>query len=1035
MATPTKKEATVAIPQTPAAKRIGALGVLSELETIEPILRRHQQESEAALAQSLDPKVRELLPTLGIDNTSDQIVVEIVRETARQSLADAQRIQTPADATVVVADSLRETLQTLPGIGNRIDLDEEKLTEKIIPQIQDVVTLNQQRLEQAAVLTTAAKIAAISPNKPQDQDSIATSVENTVREHAALLEPRSKEILKAQVANSYLTTYQKAFFKNFKISPTSIPTLSQLQENKEQAHKSAEKEVGDKFSRTALGKPITTRIPPTIVTANIAQDFNLTQPKPPTSQPKIPTLLKFAIIPKHAEEFQLSAFAYDQQTLAKALVATSAKIDSLKKKSPLSYREKKELVQAQKNYARYTKAQSFKIKKPKKYLRNINILSSLYNNRPEVASQEFWKAQYYIQNYMPRIFTSNERLAAGAAWGKLRFPGPDFGSIFSSLKGEISAVPITGMSITTNPVMGLLKKIRNVSALAFGGLLMYFMGLGQAALAGFIAGAAIGVGAGLAFGIGVSLALGPVGLIAAPVIIPLSMLTGGIIGGTAGGLIGLGIGTGSTTAVTTGIGAGVGGASGAVIGGLIGSPLGPIGVVVGATAGAYIGAFLGGLVGYAIGQTIGAIGLPASAAVAGASIGFLVAGPIGALIGAGIGYLISGGASQLRSFLSAGTTAGEGIIGTLGNLATGFASTVWGGITSAGGAALGFFTGAANFIVGGLTSISLPSIGTTVLLTAGPVGLVGGVSTIALTITAVSFATIASDTQPFGIGKNELFTISKTANPTKIENENLPAEITFTITLTAKKPLSNISVSDELTLQSADKITDLDGNSKLASCPNPPPIELPENQSWTCQFSIQATQTPIDYSDSTIRNNVTVTDSSTEGTTTDSATAFVIIGTPPSDCPVGWPTAHGRITQGPRGSTSHARLAELFGEEAIDIGDNFNNEETFATFNGSVFYARSTVTDGWGLYVDLEGICAGQPFRARYAHLSSIDAQMIVGQPVVFGQKIGRIGKTGTTDDHLHYALFNLGMVEPYIPQTPTPSNCEDGATPCNIRW
>ena len=145
---------------------------------------------------------------------------------------------------------------------------------------------------------------------------------------------------------------------------------------------------------------------------------------------------------------------------------------------------------------------------------------------------------------------------------------------------------------------------------------------------------------------------------------------------------------------------------------------------------------------------------------------------------------------------------------------------------------------------------------------------------------------------------------------------------------------------------------------------------------------------------------------------------------------------HGRITQGPQGSRSHNAL-RAGGEEAIDIGDNPRGTPTYATFTGNVFYLNDDPdASGYGNYVDIQGTCNGTVFRARWAHLNSISDLIQMGQPVSMGQSIGGIDDTGNSDgDHLHYSFFGLPMESPYIPQTPDPPSCADGAIPCNISW
>ncbi len=166
-----------------------------------------------------------------------------------------------------------------------------------------------------------------------------------------------------------------------------------------------------------------------------------------------------------------------------------------------------------------------------------------------------------------------------------------------------------------------------------------------------------------------------------------------------------------------------------------------------------------------------------------------------------------------------------------------------------------------------------------------------------------------------------------------------------------------------------------------------------------------------------------------------SATAVTIIGTSSSQCPQSWPLAHGYITQGPQGTTSHYRLYP--NEQAIDIGGNPTDTPAFATFSGTVLVAQTDYTPGvgYGRYVDIQGTCNGAAFTGRWAHLDYIDGAVTVGSKVNFGQLIGGIDNTGNSEGtHLHYSFLGLTMGTPYIPQNPAFSTCNSNVA-CNINW
>lgn len=83
----------------------------------------------------------------------------------------------------------------------------------------------------------------------------------------------------------------------------------------------------------------------------------------------------------------------------------------------------------------------------------------------------------------------------------------------------------------------------------------------------------------------------------------------------------------------------------------------------------------------------------------------------------------------------------------------------------------------------------------------------------------------------------------------------------------------------------------------------------------------------------------------------------------------------------------------------------FTGTSVYATGNGVVRKA------GWeGLYGNCIEIDHGFGYLTRYAHLQKIEVRM--GQKVVRGQTIGRVGSTGkSTGPHLHYEVHVKGKV------------------------
>ncbi|MBU0570235.1 M23 family metallopeptidase [Patescibacteria group bacterium] len=167
------------------------------------------------------------------------------------------------------------------------------------------------------------------------------------------------------------------------------------------------------------------------------------------------------------------------------------------------------------------------------------------------------------------------------------------------------------------------------------------------------------------------------------------------------------------------------------------------------------------------------------------------------------------------------------------------------------------------------------------------------------------------------------------------------------------------------------------------------------------------------YDDSLIVDTFSVTaDSATGARTTAVGAASVIIGDPPTNCPMGWPIARGAyVTQGaytsglcgdPPFPCSHIGL------EATDWGAS--GSTVFATHSG---IARVSFDSCIGRNIDIISTCEGRSFLSRYAHLES--TYVTTGEDVVLGQSIGLSGNTGscTSGPHLHYRFRYLPIGNP----------------------
>lgn len=377
---------------------------------------------------------------------------------------------------------------------------------------------------------------------------------------------------------------------------------------------------------------------------------------------------------------------------------------------------------------------------------------------------------------------------------------------------------------------------------------------------------------------------------------------------------------------------------------------------------------------------------------------------------------------------------------SIGSAITGAAASTWGGMVSAVG-------GIAN-VIGNVAS-ALTSLST--VTASGPLVGISVGATFGLIIyhslqnsvdTAASFFNPDPEEAQFLTGDNEFYTITKTASPFKLENEDLasPQTITFTITLEAKEQnLNSITLSDNLTV-SGENVNnsiprDRDGNPVSPPCGGITGNHLDAGATWTCRFEIQ---TQNAWTDALVTNIVRV-QATPEGETQptiDSATAIVRIGDPPTNCPQGWPTT-GDLSQGPQGSTSHGDTNSLGYPpmEAVDIATPLQTP-VYATVDGIV----SSINDGTGrtnnglnqvINVAVSG-CPGLVL-VSFIHLASVNVSE--GDQITFSQPIATTGDPGAAQ-HLHYQ-FNpdnnrtVQLGPPFVPDS-FPRDC-NGISECNL--
>lgn len=991
-----------------AKGRVSAFGVLAEIDTV---LQNHKNSFSPKLTGDLSPKIKELLPKLGIKNLSDEqlsrIAQEVAAETSRQTLEDAHKIQNVSQINDLVADSLTQTLITHPEIVAKIKSDPTKVFEKVWEQTKDVSNKNQGDLEKAAVLANLDQIAQLQKPNQQIEETITTVARDAVEAQEPLGQSALQENVKGSL-KTYLSKYVEDVSTQLSNLPSGqTPNLEQLQKVKDAAHESA--------TYAQRGKQLGTKIDYQKTTGTLAQTLNTAQIPQTASAPNLPRVIQTIINnPTYGKQLFLAALGHDEETLAKSLKEKSEIIERLNKKKSLSFKEAKELSEAKLYWAKYAQAQALKVKKSKRYQTLLAILSKMGDGRPELISQSVWQSERMLQTKMPKIFAYNERLTAGAAYGKLGFniPGTNVGSVFSNIRGQISAASMLGMGMApTKTINRLRNKVTVIIGAPISALMLYLMSLGQAAVTGAI----IGMGAGGLAGAVIPVAfLGPAGIFLWPVTVPLGI----VMGGSVGALIGLGIAAGSATLVSMGGAA----ATGALIGGYVGFVAG---AAVGTALAAACIAFTGGLCTPFAPFIIA--GSTAIGTAIGAAIGFVVGLATGYLIGKFLITPIISGVKSALSSIGGGVSAGAGLLNSLGGLATSLLHSGIGAISSIGGGAIGMLSSGLGSLVGsgfGLFGGTASAMSIPVFTTVGVVSATGVF--VGVVLPAAIFSTIAGDEgTPPTPGQNEFFTLTKTVDNQDLPNPPPDHNLTFTITLTAKETrLTNINITDKIIVQGA---TGSFEATHGPLSPGPCPTELDATQS--CSYTYQVTVN-TSFKDSVISNTATVS-ATPEGQApqTESVTVTVTVGTPPAQCPRRWP-AIGFISQGPEGATSHGNPA--YGEyEALDIAQGIGNN-VFATVEGTVTYielAKDGDPNDNRIYIKPTA-CTGLNV-VNYWHLSEVLISQ--GQTVTFGQKIGKTGAWHGAA-HIHYQFNETGnrsfrIESPYVPIT-VPRVC-DGYEEC----
>jgi len=395
---------------------------------------------------------------------------------------------------------------------------------------------------------------------------------------------------------------------------------------------------------------------------------------------------------------------------------------------------------------------------------------------------------------------------------------------------------------------------------------------------------------------------------------------------------------------------------------------------------------------------------------------------IGAVIGAIVGFVIDKAKDLLSKFkqlftrpefaLGIGAIGGIFVIGGLGTVGVPLLALSGIGLAASAGGILGGASAATVAILAAFFAPLGAPIGALVI------SIILGLFFLTLFIvflTASAFIIPAAPTERV----SEYFEVTKTVSQDKILNNDLPITLNYVVTLEARQEIEITGAYDERT------VTCQPGSNPQFEQRIDLPLNPTKAKEWEAKYSLDIDDT---FKDCWLCNTATVI-ANIQGVSSgerDSETKCVKIGNPPEDCPIGWPTAQGRITQGPGASLSHSN------QEAVDIGfPALLGDEVWVTHGGKITFAD--YANLGGNVVIIEGNCNGTVFSSLYEHLDTINRKMVVGDGVEFGQVVGTLGKTGTEKAHLHYEFRGLEMASPYIPiRDDVLRGC---LTSCNTRW
>ncbi|MAG59891.1 hypothetical protein CMO96_03840 [Candidatus Woesebacteria bacterium] len=307
-------------------------------------------------------------------------------------------------------------------------------------------------------------------------------------------------------------------------------------------------------------------------------------------------------------------------------------------------------------------------------------------------------------------------------------------------------------------------------------------------------------------------------------------------------------------------------------------------------------------------------------------------------------------------------------------------------------------------------------------ITALPLILIGGVVAI-IFLTQHNINTAQKTFLPevgAALFESPYIALSKTTpSQQEFENGQLPDQITYTISVSPKEgKLSDVSVRDVTHANGKNIDRDIDEQN----------WKVPEiTTEWTQPVTLVIPGGIKGGLDDSLIINTVIIRATIEGVEEPQSvnTSVVIrVGSPPEDCPSGWPTATGWVNQGPDGPATHQNT------EAMDIHGNAIGTQIFAAHKGTAYFFK----DRYGGHdVQVFGSCNGETFSSFYVHLNPASSPISPnGEEIKKGDFVGDVGCTGwCTSPHLHYQFKGLKMAPPYIPKS-VPRGCV-GRESCGV--